>query len=178
MTRHPELALEWALEPQHLLDERRDEAAVVAEPLLQIRPLAEHLQREPEHAGRSSPARGEEVGRDERDVVDVGQGPVGERRPCAMLAHHVGARRAAAFLDVRRELPVEELQRLVLHRCTAADAHRVRGQLLCGTRVVGLRHAEQVGDDEQRERLGELADELARPVGDESRRPGGRPAAT
>ena len=56
-TRHPELALERALEPQHLLDERRDEAAVVAEPLLQVRPLAEHLQRERRACGPSSPAR-------------------------------------------------------------------------------------------------------------------------
>ena len=104
----------------------------------------------------------------ERDVVDVGQGAVGERGR-RDAAHHVGASRRAraAFLDVLRELPVEELQRLVLHRLAAADAHRVRGQLFSQQRVVGLRHAEQVGNDEQRERLGELADELARSVGED-----------
>ncbi len=33
--------------------------------------------------------------------------------------------------------------------------------------VIGLRHTEQIGDHEQRERARELADELAPPAGDE-----------
>ena len=102
----------------------------------------------------------EQVARDQGDVVDVGDRPVGEGRG-GQAGHHVVARVPPAIFDVRGEPVVEELQRLVPDRLLAADAHRVGRELGAERVVVFLGNAEEVGDDEQRERLRVLADELA-----------------
>ena len=47
--------------------------AVVAQPLLDVGPLAEHPQREREQPHRGLLAAGEEVGGEQRHVVDVGR---------------------------------------------------------------------------------------------------------
>ena len=83
--------------------------------------------------------------------------------------HHVIARFAAAFLDVRGELLVEELERVVGQGAIAGAADgtgcfaRPGTQPLAKQGVVALRYAEQVGDDEHGEGLAVPADELTRP---------------
>ena len=128
--------------------------AITPQPLLQVGSLRDDPQREREqsHGGLLPP--GEQVRGEQRDVVHLRRRPVregggGHRR------HDVVAWRPAAILDVRRELLVEELERLVL---------QVLGQLgqSGGEQpVIGLGDAFQVGDHQQRERCGVGADELA-----------------
>ena len=80
---------------------------------------------------------------------------------------------APALLDVRGELLVEELERVVRERLVAGAAHgaglvaRPGAEPLAEQLVVALRHAEQVGDGEHGERLAVPADELAVAAGDE-----------
>ncbi len=92
----------------------------------------------------------------------------------AMPGHHVVARIAPAVLDVRGELLVEELERVVRQRVAlGAAAHRARPAARPGTEplaeqlVIALRDAEQVGDDEHGEGLAVPADELATAAVDE-----------
>ena len=100
-------------------------------------------------------AGGEEIGGDEGDVLGVGRRPVGERGR-GQAGHHVVARVLAAVDDVLGELVVQELEWVV--RGPTADEIAEAGLELA---VVGLGHALQVGDDEEREGAGVLADELA-----------------
>ena len=55
-------------------------SALVAQQLLELGSLADQLQRGAEEPGGGLAAGGEQVGRDERDVVHVGHRAVGERR--------------------------------------------------------------------------------------------------
>ncbi len=89
---------------------------------------------EPEESRGRLAARREQVRGDERDVVHVGDRPVGEGRG-GDAGHHVVARFAPELLDVRGEPVVEELQRLVRHRAAAGLPGRavVALQLLRGT---------------------------------------------
>ena len=164
--REPEVALHRALDAQALFDEVRDELAVLAQLLLELRVVADALQRGAEEAhGRLLTGR-EEIGGDARDVDGLGDRAVGERRG-RHAGHHVVARLAPAVLDVRGELLVEELERVVRHRLVAGAADgagllaRPGAEPLAEQLVVALRHAEQVGDDEHGERLAVAADELA-----------------
>ena len=113
--REPEVALHRALDAQALLDEVRDELAVVAQLLLELGVVADALQRGAEEAHGRLLAGREEIGGDARDVDGLGDRAVGERRG-RHAGHHVVARLAPAVLDVRGELLVEELERVVRHR--------------------------------------------------------------
>ena len=75
---HPELGPQRALVAQRLLDEVRDQLSVVAQGVLDVGPLAEHPEREREQPHRGLLAAGEEVGREQRHVVDVRRRSVGE----------------------------------------------------------------------------------------------------
>ena len=110
--REAEVALHRALDAQALLHEVRDELTVVAQPLLELVVVADALERGAEEAHRRFLARGEQVGGDPRDVDRLGDRAVGERR-VGHAGHHVGTRLAPAILDVRGELLVEELERVV-----------------------------------------------------------------
>src|SRR5262249_25172613 len=134
-----------------------------AEQLLKIGPLAEDPEREGEEPDRRLLAGGKEVGSDEGDVLHVGGGPVGECRS-RHYGQNVAARSAATVLNVRGELVVEELQRLVRQLDLAS---RQRRELSSELRVIGLRHALEVGDDQEGEGAGVLADELALGLGEE-----------
>ena len=72
--------MQRGLEPQRLLDEGGDAVALVAELLLELGAVAEDPEHRAEQAGRGLPARREQVGGDQHDVVDLGQRAVGERR--------------------------------------------------------------------------------------------------
>ena len=164
--REPEVALHRALDAQALLDEVRDELAVLAQQLLELRVVADALQRGAEEAHGRLLTGGEEVGGDARDVDGLGDRAVGERRG-RHAGQHVVARLAPAVLDVRGELLVEELERVVRQRLVAGAADgaglvaRPGAEPRAEQLVVALRYAEQVGDDEHGERLAVLADELA-----------------
>ena len=67
--RQPEVALHGALVAQRLLDEVRQQAAVLAHRLLDVGAVAEHLQRRAEQSDRRLLARREDVGGDPRDVA-------------------------------------------------------------------------------------------------------------
>ena len=150
----PELALDRALEPQHLLDEVGDAVPFGAQQLLELGILGEPLQRGAEEPRGRLAARREQVRGDEGDVVHVGDRPVGEGRG-GEPGHDVVARCAPELLDVGGEPVVEELQRLVRHRAAARlpGGPVVALQLRAERLVVGFRDAEQVGDHQQRERL-------------------------
>ena len=140
--RQPELALDRALESEHLLDEVRDELATVTELLLEIGALTEHLERRREQAHRRLLAGDEEVGGDERHVVDVRGRTVGVRRG-GQPGHDLVARVAAAVFDVGRELLVEELERPVLQLAALGEVGGAR-QLRRGTSG-GRRRARRAG---------------------------------
>ena len=128
--------------------------------LLDVGSLGDDPQRERQQADRRLLAAGEEVGGEQGDVVHlrrraVGEGGRGHRR------HDVVAGRAAAILDVGRELLVEELERLVLQVLGQV------GQPVAEQAVVGLGNAFEVGDHQQRERRRVGADELAAALLDE-----------
>ena len=132
--------------------------------VLELRILREVLQR-----GGEQPSRGLLPGREEerraphdRQHVRCGAvGVFGERH----VGHHVLARLAATVLDVLREVPVEPLQRVEPHLLLAGAelARRAvqEAEPFAEPLVVGLGYAEDVGDDQQRERLGVGGDELA-----------------
>ena len=89
--REPEVALHRALDAQALLDEVRDELAVLAQQLLELLVVADALQRGAEEAHRRLLTGGEEIGGDARDVDGLGNRAVGERRG-RHAGHHVAAR--------------------------------------------------------------------------------------
>ena len=158
--RQPELRVQWGLEPQRLLDVRGDAMTLVAELLLQVGPVRDVPEHGAQQAGRGFPAGGEEVGGDQHDVVGFRQRSVRERRG-GELRHDVVARFAASILDVVREPLVEELERLVRHLTALRSRPIVALQLGAQRLVVGFRHAEQVGDDEEGERVRVLLHEVA-----------------
>ena len=166
VTREPEVAFHRALDAQALLDEVRDVLTVLAQQLLELLVVADALQRSAEEAHGRLLTGGEEIGGDARDVDGLGDRAVGERRG-RHAGHHVVARVATAVLDVRGELLVEELERVVRERLVAGAAHgpglfaRPGTEPLAKQFVVALRYAEQVGDDEHGKRLAVPADELA-----------------
>ena len=94
---------------------------MVAQQLLQLRVVADALQRGAEEPHGRLLAGREEVGGDARDVDGLGDRAVGERRG-RQAGHHVVARFAPAVLDVRGELLVEELERVVRERVVAGAA--------------------------------------------------------
>ena len=78
------------------------------------------------------------------------------------------ARLVAAVLDVAAEPVVQPLERVVGHLVPgAADGAAVgpTGQGVPELLVLLLGNAQEVGDDEQRERVGVVADELALALG-------------
>ena len=161
----PEVALDRPLHPEALLDEVLDERAVPPQPGLQVRVLADHLEGRRQQPHRRLLARREQVGGDPHHVDHLGHGAVGEGRR-GQRREHVLARRAPALLDVGREAVVEELEGRVAEGALPRAAEPLRRpvpalQLLAERLVVGLGHAEEVGDDVQRERPGEVLDELA-----------------
>ena len=97
----------------------------------------------------------EQVRGDAHDVDDLGRRAVGERRG-GEPGEHVVARLAPPILDVLGEPLVEELQRVVRHRVASVlpIAPSRRRPPSCGAehRVIRFGHAEQIGDDEHRER--------------------------
>ena len=120
--REPEVAFHRALDAQALLDEVRDVLTVFAQQLLELVVVADALQRRAEEAHRRLLTGCEEVGGDARDVDRLGDRAVGERRG-RHAGQHVVARLAPAVLDVRGELFVEELERVVRERLVAGAAH-------------------------------------------------------
>ena len=167
--RQPEVALDRALEPQRLLHEARDETAVVAQQLLEDGAFAEQLERGREEAHGGLLAGREQVGGNAHHVDDLGQRAVGERRG-RETRDHVVLRVPPAILDVAGEPGVEELQRTMAHRLARASDSAPgppRPELGPECLVICFGDSEQIGDDEQRERARELADELALAVGDE-----------
>ena len=97
----------------------------------------------------------EQVGGDEGDVLGVGRRPIGEGGG-GQAGEHVLARVPPPVQDVFSELVVQELEGVVRRR--PPDQIAEAGPELA---VVGLGHTLEVGDDEQREGTGVLADELA-----------------
>jgi hypothetical protein len=167
--REPEVALYRALEPQRLLDERRDPCPSAPEEVLEIGMLTDELERAGKQPHRCFLSRSEEVGRDANDVDHLGRRAVGERRG-REPGHDVVPWRSPAILDVGGEPVVEEFQRTVRHRVALGAAHRAIGphaQLLPERLVVFLGNPEQIRDDEHRERRRVSIDELACAVGGE-----------
>ena len=182
--REPEVALHRALDAQALLDEVRDALPVLAQLLLQLGVVADALQRGAEEAHRRLLTGGEEVGGDARDVDGLGDRAVGKRRG-RHAGHHVVARCAPAVLDVRRELLVEELERVVRERLGAGARRRCRS-LRASPAPSRARNSSwslsgtpsRSATASMRERLAVAADELARHRERRTRRSGGRRAAT
>ena len=151
---HAELGPERALVAQRLLDEVRDPLAIASQPVLEVGLLGDDPQCERQQSDRGLLAPGEEVRRQQGNVVHLGHRPVRERGG-GHRRHDVVARLAATVLDVAGELLVEELERLVLHVLGQV------GQALGEQPVIRLGDAFQVGDHQQRERRRVVADELA-----------------
>ena len=159
--------MDGAFEPQHLLDEggmrsrsSRSSCWTSGRSAISWTDGAE------EPSGRL-PARREQVGGDQGDIPNVGHRPVGKGRG-RQTGHHVVARLAAALLDVGGEAVVEELQRLVRHLaavCAGPGIGVLALELGSEHVVIGFGDAEQIGDDEQREGLRVVVDELARAPG-------------
>ena len=166
----PEVAFDRGLDAERLLDEVRDELTPLPEELLQVRTLADELQGGAEQPHRRLLSGGEEVGGDADHVDDLGQLAVGERRG-GQRREHVVARLAPAVLDVAAEAVVEPLQRAVRHRCPSCCRRRCcrgrRANAVAELVVLVLRDTQEVGDDEQGERVGVVADELALAARDE-----------
>ena len=136
-----------------------------AQLVLELRVLGEVLQRGGEQPRGRLLAGREQERRGAHDVDDVGRRPVGIGRE-REVGEHVVAGLAPAVLDVLREPVVEPAERVELHAALLARRRshrdcRLRPKNLAETVVILLRHAEQVGDHEHRERLRVRADELA-----------------
>ena len=130
---------------------------------LDVGVVPDHLQRGTEQPhGRFLPGR-EDVGGHPHDVADLRHRPVRELRR-RQPGQHVIARLGPTLFDIRREDLVEVLQRGFVHRLLGI-AHRAAVGAACepleeiGAILFG--HAQQVGDDAQRERAREALDELA-----------------
>ncbi len=109
---HAELGPQGTLHPKSLFDEVRNPITILPDQLLQVGAFAQHAEREGEQAHRGLLASREEVGGDERGVLDVGSGSVWEPRR-GETGQNVIAGMLAAVLDVLHEPLVEELERLV-----------------------------------------------------------------
>ena len=157
--RQAEGAVDGRLEPQALLDEGGDQAAVVAEPLLELGALGEGLEGGAQEPGRGLLAGGEQVGGDLHHVLHRGERAVGEGGR-GQSGHHIVTGLTPPVLDVAGEPGVEVLERAVGH-LDGAGVHELLEEL----RMVLLGHAEEVGDDQHGVGLGVLADELALPPG-------------
>ena len=152
--RQPEVALDRALDAQALLDEVRQQAAVLAQPALDVRAVPDHLQRGAQQPDRGLLPGGEDVGGDPHDVADLRHRPVRECRR-RQSGQHVVAGLGPAVLDVGREDLVEVLQRRLGQRLVGVAetaAVGATGEPLEQLGAVLVRHAKQVGDDAQRER--------------------------
>ena len=165
----PEVPFHRGLDPERLLHEVRNEVTPLPEELLQVRAIADELQRGAEEPHRRLLSGRKQVGGNADDVDDLGQLSVGERR-CRQRGEHVIARVPAAVLDIAAEAVVEPLERAVRqHVLRAAD--RVVARPACQSvpefLVFVLWDPEEVGNDEQRERVGVVADELALTTSDE-----------
>ena len=143
---------------------------VRAELVLQLGLFGEVPQRAGEQAGGRLLTGGEQERRRAHDRDDIGRGPVRVRRE-REIGEHVVARRAPAVLDVLGEPVVEPAERVEPDVAFRAGTDLTRcpeeAETLAEPTVVGLGHAEQVGDDQHREGLRVRADELAVAVGDE-----------
>jgi hypothetical protein len=120
--RESEVALHRALYAQALLDEVRNVLTVLAQQPLELLVVADALQRSAEEAHGRLLTGCEEIGGDARDVNGLRDRAVGKRRG-RHARHHVVAWIAAAVLDVRSELLVEELEWVVRERLVGGAAH-------------------------------------------------------
>ena len=163
-----EVGLHRALHAQHFLQEARDAFVVRPELVLELGLLGEDLQRGREQPRRRLLSRREQEGGGAHDVDDVGRGAVRVRRE-GEVGQHVLARLAPPVLDVRREPVVEPRERVEVALRSGADPTGCGAETesLAEPPVVGLGHAEQIGNDQHRERLRVRADELAATVCDE-----------
>ena len=118
----PRVALDGTVHAQRFLDEPGNQAAVVTQLLLHVRPVADHLQRGAEQLGRGLLTGGEqERGRTDH-FDDLGCGSVRILRG-SQGGQHVVARFASPVLDVGAELLVEPLQRVDADRLVVQGAH-------------------------------------------------------
>ena len=163
-TGQAEVALHRRLDAERLLHEVRDQLPPLAEQLLQLGAVADELQGGAEQADGGLLPGGEQVRGDADDVDDLGQLAVRERGR-GQGGEHVLTGLPPAVLDVAAEAVVEPRQRAVGHglRRRAADGTLAGavGQGLAELLVLLLGHAQEVGDDEQRERVGVVPDQLA-----------------
>ncbi len=110
-----------------------------------------------EQAGGGLLAGREQERRRPHDRGHLGRGPVrvGRQR---QVGEHVGARLAPPVLDVLDEPLVEPRERVLTRVAFLAGADLAHGaghaEALTEPRVVGFRHAEEVGDDEHRRTAG------------------------
>ena len=146
-----------------------------AERLLDLGPLAEHS---PRCRGGApwSPVRRRRRWWPPGDIVDIGCGPVGERGG-GQPGEYVVARLASAILDVRVNRSYRNSSGLcasesssVLPTPGSASRRMRRDEVSWSPRG----HAEQVGDHQEGERLGEATDELALAAAKIARRAAGR----
>ena len=152
--RQPEVALDRALDAQAFLDEVRQQAAVLAQPALDVGAVPHHLQRGAEQPhGRLLSGR-EDIGGHPHDVSDLGHRPVRERRR-RQPGQHVIARLGPTVFDVGREDLVEVFQRSLGQRLVGVAQPAAVGATREPLEELGavlFGHAQQVGDDAQRER--------------------------
>ena len=178
----PEVALDRALHAQALLDEVRDALAVARSSCCRsgFSPIIWNAVAS-SRTVVSWPAE-KRLAATRTTSMTSGMEPSG-KVAVASAGEHVRRGLAPPVLDVGRETVVEELERASGLAALAGAAEPPWRpvptlQLLAERLVVGLGHAEQVGDDVQGERPGEVLDELALAPSPRTRRSGGRPAAT
>jgi hypothetical protein len=129
--------LDRALQPQRLLDEPRDELAVIPQPGLQPWLVADEAQGGAQQPDRGLLARREQVRRDAGDVDRFRLRAVGESRP-GQAGQHVAPGPGPKLLDALGEVAVEEVERVVgpavvfagLAQQSAPDAGRAQQRRL------------------------------------------------
>ena len=111
---------------------------------------------------------GEEKRRGPYDCRDFGRRPVGVASE-SKLGQDVGPGFTPAVLDVGREVVVEPVEGIETGTLLAPEltGRSAEPEAFAEPLMLRLRHTEEVGDDEQRERLRVRADELAAAVGEE-----------
>ena len=156
------------------------QAAVVAEPPLDVGAVADHLQRGAQQPHGGFLSGREHIGGHPHDVSDLGHRPVREGRR-RQAGQHVVTGLAPAVFDVGRENARRGYSSGVFVSVLVGVAQPAawvprasRSRLV----AVLLGHAQQVGDDAQRERARETLDELALTRREEGRRGCRRRAAT
>ena len=160
-SRHPEAHLRRALEAECLLDEVGNAVAILPQLLLQLGFLGEDSQRRDEEPRRGALTAGEEDRGDAHDVDDLRQRAVGEPS-VRHLREHVVTRLSASVLDVGGEGLFQKFEQGDCGRLTDLSGRDIRLDPLPERPTVLDGDTEQVGDDEHRERLRVLRDELAR----------------